>query len=158
MKKLRQMFATPTALRKLMNCYPPYLGAGIQVTHISDDYRIIDVQMKLRWYNRNYVGTHFGGSLFAMTDPFYMLALMNILGNQYLVWDKGADIDFIKPGAGTVFVKFEVTESMLQDIYQHTDSGDKYIPTYPVTIIDEQGETVAKVNKRIYIRRKPNAR
>ena len=152
------MFATPTALRKLMNCYPPYLGAGIQVAHISDDYRIIDVQMKLRWYNRNYVGTHFGGSLFAMTDPFYMLALMNILGNQYLVWDKGADIDFIKPGAGTVFAKFEVTESMLQDIYQHTDSGDKYIPTYPVTIIDEQGETVAKVNKRIYLRRKPNAR
>ena len=43
--------------------------------------------MKLSLRNQNYVGSHFGGGLFSMTDPFYMLMLMNVLGSEYLVWD-----------------------------------------------------------------------
>jgi hypothetical protein len=87
-------------MRCFMSFYPPYLGAGVRVRHISDDFRDVTVSMGLGWYNRNYVGTQFGGSLYSMVDPFYMLMLMENLGRQYIVWDKAADIDFISPGKG----------------------------------------------------------
>src|SRR2546429_7301474 len=67
-------------LRRGINLYPPYLGASVRVTHISDDFRRVEVEMPLRFYNRNYFGTHFGGSLYSMCDPFYVLMLANILG------------------------------------------------------------------------------
>lgn len=110
--------------------------------------------MRQRWYNRNYVNTHFGGSLYAMVDPFYMLMLIPILGNDYVVWDKAATIDFIKPGRGTMTAEFSITEAMVTDIIEQTAAGDKYLPRYQVLILDEQGETVAKVNKLMYIRKK----
>jgi len=89
-----------------------------------------------------------------MIDPFYMLLLMNNLGKDYIVWDKSADIEFIKPGKGTVSANFIVTDEMLTEIKQKTANGDKFLPTYPVTIVDESGEIVAKANKTLYIRRK----
>lgn len=151
---IRQLVSTPKALRWVMNCYPPYVGAGIRVRRISSDYRQIDVEMKLRWYNKNYVGTQFGGSLFSMTDPFYMLSLMNVLGKDYIVWDKGADIDFIKPGKGTVTASFNVTDEMLIEIRNATRDGSKFLPTYPVQLKDQTGNTIAQVSKRLYIRKK----
>src|ERR1039458_6644721 len=60
---------SPAHLRRLVNLWPPFLGAGIRIKHIAPDMKAVDVEMKLRWWNANYVGTHFGGSLFAMTDP-----------------------------------------------------------------------------------------
>jgi len=72
-------------LRWLINLWPPFLGAGIRVTRLQPDWKAIDVEMKLRFWNANYVGTHFGGSLYAMTDPFYMLMLIENLGSDYVV-------------------------------------------------------------------------
>ena len=69
-------------LRWLLNFYPPYLGAGVKVRYISSDFREVRVSMGLKWYNRNYVRTQFGGSLYSMTDPFYMLMLMENLGRD----------------------------------------------------------------------------
>ena len=138
----------------IMNLYPPYWGTGISVRAIAKDYRYLKVEMRQRWYNRNYVNTHFGGSLYAMVDPFYMLMLIPILGNDYVVWDKAATIDFIKPGRGTMTAEFSITEAMVTDIIEQTAAGDKYLPHYQVLILDEQGETVAKVNKLMYIRKK----
>ena len=80
----------------MLNLYPPYLGAGVKVTHISEDWRELRVSMSLRWFNRNAVGTHFGGSLYAMVDPHLMLLLIRLLGEKYWVWDQSAAIDFIK--------------------------------------------------------------
>ena len=88
-------------LRWALNFYPPYLGAGVKVRHISSDFREVRVSMGLTWYNRNYVRTQFGGSLYSMTDPFYMLMLMENLGRDYVVWDKAAHIEFVSPGKGT---------------------------------------------------------
>ena len=93
-KRLLAWLNSPSGLRRILNLYGPYLGAGVRVRYLAKDYREAQVEMKLRWYNRNYVGTHFGGSLFAMIDPFYMLLLMNSLGRDYIVWDASADIDF----------------------------------------------------------------
>jgi len=137
-----------------MNWYMPYLGAGIKVTHLANDFSSATVEMKLTWYNRNYVGVHFGGSLYAMIDPFYMLLIMNQLGSDYIVWDKQANIEFVRPGKGRVSATFTVEPSTIEDIKRNTANGAKYLPELPVEIKDEQGQIVAVCHKTLYIRRK----
>lgn len=144
-------------LRWLLNFYPPYLGAGVKVRYISSDFREVRVSMGLKWYNRNYVRTQFGGSLYSMTDPFYMLMLMENLGRDYVVWDKAAHIEFISPGQGTVHAEFKIDEDMLNMIREHTAAGEKYLPNYQVDVRDDRGTLVARVDKTLYIRRKPQA-
>lgn len=141
-------------LRWAVNLYPPYLGAGIRIDRLSPDMRAIRVKMKLTWYNRNYVGTQFGGSLYSMTDPFYMLMIMENLGRDYIVWDKAARIDFIKPGTGTVYAEFAIGEALLEEIRQRTSGGEKYLPELQVDIRDDSGQLIAQVHKTLYVRRK----
>ena len=156
-RSISNWLTSPSGLRRIMNMYGPYLGAGVRVRHLAKDFREAEVEMRLHWYNRNYVGTHFGGSLFSMIDPFYMLLLMNSLGRDYIVWDASASIDFIKPGRGTVRARFLVTDDMLADIRAKTAQGEKYLPSYDVMITDESGDIVARVSKTLYIRRKPES-
>jgi len=137
-----------------MNLWPPFWGMRIHILSISDDWRHIRMRMKLSLRNKNYVGTHFGGGLFVMVDPFYMLMLSNILGRDYLVWDKSAQIEFVSPGRTTVFADFRLDEAAIAEIKAQTASGDKFEPTFPVDIVDAQGKIVARVRKTIYIRRK----
>ena len=137
-----------------MNLWPPFLGAGIRVKHIAADYKEVVVSMKLRWYNRNYVGTHFGGSLAAMTDPFYMLMLIHILGSEYIVWDKTSTIDFIAPGRGTVTARFILKDDQIAEIKDETAEGKAYFPALSVDIVNESGEVVATVAKKLYVRKK----
>ena len=137
-----------------INLWPPFLGAGIRVKHIATDYREVIVTMKLRWYNRNYVGTHFGGSLAAMTDPFYMLMLIHLLGKEYIVWDKTSTIDFITPGRGTVTARFRLNDDQIAEIKNETADGKAYFPALSVDIVNESGEVVACVNKKLYVRKK----
>lgn len=153
-KRFLEWIASAKGMRQLINIYGPYFGAGVKATYIDKDFRQAKVSLPLRWYNKNYVGVHFGGSLYSMIDPFYMLLLMNNLGKGYIVWDKSAEIEFIKPGTGTVSATFIITDDMLKEIKDKTANGDKFLPTYPVVITDEQGEVVAKANKTLYIRRK----
>ena len=140
-------------LRHLLNIYPPYWGTGIVVKNISEDYREALVQMKMRWYNRNYVKSHFGGSLFAMTDPFYMLMLIHILGKKFIVIDKTAHIEFVKPGRGTVTADFKIKDEQIEDIIRNTSDGRRYYPEFSVDIKNGEKETVATVHKTLYIRR-----
>jgi len=138
----------------LLNFYPPYWATGIIVKKVSSDYREIVVRMKMRWYNRNFVNTHFGGSLYSMADPFFMLMLIQILGKEYIVWDKAAHIDFIKPGRGTVTARFAINEKEIEKIMANTAAGEKYFPEFAVDIEDEAGEKVARVVKTLYVRKK----
>ncbi len=140
--------------RLLMNLWPPFFGLRIHIVSIAPDWREITIRMKLSLRNRNYVGTHFGGGLFAMTDPFYMLMLMNILGGDYLVWDKSSTIRFLKPGRGAVVAHFRLSEAQLDEVRQRTATGEKFEPTWRVDIVDAAGEVVASVDKTLYIRRK----
>ena len=142
------------ALRRAVNFWPPFLGAGIRVKHISPDMKSIDVEMKLRWWNANYVGTHFGGSLFAMTDAFYMLMLMANLGPEYIVWDKAASIRYRKPGRSTMRAEFRVNDAQLDDIRAKLGMLRKYEPTFAVEIKDEQGTVIAEIEKLLYVRKR----
>ena len=151
---LKKLFSGAAGLRRGLLLYGPFLGAGVRVEELSADFRRVRVSMGMHWYNRNYVGTHFGGSLYSMTDPFYMLMLMNNLGGDYIVWDKSATIDFLRPGKGRVFAEFELTQAMIDEVKAATAGGEKYLPTWEVTVRDDAGEAVARVEKVLYVRRK----
>ena len=142
------------ALRRWINLWPPFLGAGIRVQRIAPDMKAIDVEMRLRWWNANYVGTHFGGSLFAMTDAFYMLMLMANLGREYIVWDKAATIRYRKPGKSTVRAEFRLTGAQLDDIREKLKTLPKYEPVFTVDVKDEQGTVIAEVEKVLHVRKK----
>ena len=144
----------PRNIRRTINWYPPFLGAGIKVRRISPDWHEVDVEMKLHWWNRNYVGTHFGGSLYVMADPWYMVMLINLLGRDYIVWDKAATIRFRRPGKGTVRAEFRLTDAQLDDIREKLKTQPKYEPTFTVQVKDAAGEVVAEVEKLLYVRRK----
>jgi len=147
------------ALRRGMNLWPPLLFAGIRICRISDDFCAVDVELRERFYNKNYVGCHFGGSLFAMTDPFWMMMVMRNLDRSYTVWDKSAAIDFLRPGRGTVRAEFRLAADALHDIRANTAAEDaKYLKTFSVDIVNDDAETVARVTKTLHIRRKPDTR
>jgi len=148
---------SPRTLGRVMNLWPPFIGAGIRVRHVAADFRSVTVDMTLRWFNRNYVGTHFGGSMYAMTDPFLMLMLLHVLGAEYRVWDKSASIDYIAPGRGRVWARFELLDHDLAQIRHMTESGDKHLHLFNVDVKDDEGMVVARVEKVIYIRRKRDA-
>lgn len=138
---------------RLLNLYPPYLGAGVRV-RTSADLHTFDVRMKLHWWNRNYVGTHFGGSLYTMCDPFYMLILFEQLGRDYIVWDKAATIRFRRPGRGAVRAVFHIPPERIEEIRAAADRDGKVEPVFTAEVRDEQGELVAEVEKLLYVRRK----
>lgn len=144
----------PATLRWMFNLWPPFLAAGIRVARLSPDWRDARVELRMRPWNRNYVGTHFGGSLFAMTDPFWMVLVKEGLGRDYIVWDKAAEIEFVKPGKGTVVAEFHLGEATLADLRARAAGGDKVLHWFDTGIVDASGDVVARVRKQVYVRRK----
>ncbi len=139
---------------RLINLWPPNLGAGILVKFEWKTFKRIDVRMAERFYNRNYFGTHYGGSLYSMTDPWYALMLSENLGRSYIVWDKAASIRFKKPGRGTVHAVFEIEDALLERIRTQLSTEPKMDLTLVVYVKDAEGDVVAEVEKVIYIRKK----
>ena len=144
----------PRRLFWAMRFYPPYLGAGIRVRNIDPSLRFIEVEMPLRPWTRNYVGTQFGGSLYSMCDPFFMLLVMMRLGPAYIVWDKSAQIDFLKPGRGAVRARFDVSEDQLKRIKDGVEREGKVNPVFEVTVADLEGIPIARVTKTLSVRRR----
>lgn len=157
LKKYSQTFPVGV-IRFLGNLYVPFLGAGIKIENIAKDYHYIRVSMPLKWFNKNYVGTHFGGSIFAMVDPWYMMMLINILGKDFLVWDKGADIQFIKPGTTKIIAEFQINEKEIKNIKQEIEKEGRYLFKKEIVILDTNQNIVSKVRKSISIKKKPLTR
>lgn len=145
-------------LKLTMNLWPPFWGSGIKVLELDDDWQYAKIRLRKYWFNRNYVNTHYGGALFSMTDPFYMLLLLHKLGRDYVVWDKKAEIKFIKPGRKDVFAEFKLTEQDLLDINLQLKEQDVIEPVFEVDIHDEDGLLIAKVWKTIHIARKESTK
>lgn len=129
--------------------WPPFIGTGVRVTRIDPDMRAIDVEMRLRPWNRNIMGVHFGGSLFSMTDPFYMAMLMQNL-RGYIVWDKAGSIRFRRPGTGTVRAEFRLTEDQVAELRARVDAEGRYDAHLRVDIVAEDGTVVAEVERVVY--------
>jgi acyl-coenzyme A thioesterase PaaI-like protein len=141
------------ALRlRLINFYPPFLGAGIRARRL--DALTLRVSMKLTPLNRNIFGVHFGGSLYAMCDPWFVLILMQALGRDYIVWDKAASIQFLRPGRGAVMATFHIPPERVEEIRRAAEAAPKIEPTFSAEVLDAHGEVVARVEKLLYVRKK----
>jgi acyl-coenzyme A thioesterase PaaI-like protein len=141
-------------LLRFLNFWPPFMGAGISVDYIATDFTEIDVSMKLKFWNKNYVNTQFGGSLYSMTDPFFMLMLMEQLGPNYIVWDKSASIDFKRPGRGKVYAKFLLDKETVDKIIKDLETTDKIYPVFEVNVLNSAKEIVCTVQKTLYVKKK----
>ena len=144
-------------LIKKVNIYPPYLGMGIRMRSHNEDFTRFEVELRPRWYNRNLFGTHFGGSLYAMADPFFVFIVTMNLGKGYVVWDKSAAIDFLRPAKGKITGIFEIPAEKLNEMQAEVDALGKNTYHFEADLVDESGEAVAQVTKEIYVRSK-NAR
>lgn len=151
------IYRNATLFRHAMSLYPPLLGAGIRVKKVSRDFREVVVELRGNRTNGNAFGTHFGGSLYAMVDPFYVLMFVANLGRNYVIWDVAAKIDFERPGRGTVTARFALTQDDIDRAVTATAQGAKYTPVYVVEVMDGRGERVARIEKTLYIRAKRGA-
>jgi hypothetical protein len=142
------------SLFRLMSYYPPFLGAGIRVRLIRTNPLAFETQMHLHWWNRNYVGTHFGGSLYTMTDPFFMLILQEGLGKEFVVWDKAAHIRYRRPGRGLVRARFEIPVSEIEAIRAQALAQRKLEVRFVAEVLNTQDEVIATVEKILSVRRR----
>ena len=139
---------------KIINFYPPFVFAGIRLKEKNKERTRLVVQMKLNFMNRNIYGTHFGGSLYSMCDPFYVFIVASHLKKDYIIWDKSASIEFVKPGKGKVQAVFEISKEKLQEMKEKADAGTQKNFFFETVITNQNNEVVAKVRKEIYVRRK----
>ena len=123
-----------------INWYPPFLGMGIRVVSVADDATRFDVELRQKWYTRNLFGTHFGGALYTMCDPFYVFIVTLNLGRDFIVWDKSAAIDFLKPARGTIRGVFEISPDRLATIRAEVDERGKQTFHFSTELIDENGQ------------------
>ena len=137
-----------------LNLLPCYRGSGGRVSYIAGDWREMRVTLRLNWRTHNYVGTIFGGSLYAAVDPMYMLMLIKLLGPEYVVWDKAASIRFRKPGTGTLFAKFLIDAAELEAIRRAAANAPSVDRVYTVELTDASGVVYASIEKTLYVRHK----
>ena len=139
------------------NWFPAFRRTGGRLIRIADDWREVRVKLPLSWRTRNYVGTMFGGSLYAATDGISMVMLMKQLGPEYIVWDKSASIRFRKPCRTTVYATFAIDERETDAIRALLATESKIDRQYQVDWTDQEGTVYATVETTIHIRRKESA-
>lgn len=137
--------------RYLFNFIPAYRRTGARVSFISEDFKEVHIVLRLKWTTRNYVGTVFGGSIYGALDPIYMVQLINILGERFVVWDKSATIKFIKPIKGKVFANFIISDELLLKIKKEIEINKEMDIELPIEFYDNNKNIYAKVVKKIYI-------
>ena len=141
-------------LRHGMNLWPPFAASGIRIEEIAPDFRYVRVALHKRPLSRNYVGTLFGGSMFAMTDPFWMVMVLRSIGREYVVWDRAGEIEFLAPGRSTVRTEFRLTDEQLDDLREAAADGSKVLRWFENDLVADDGTVVARVRKQLYVRRK----
>ncbi len=138
----------------MFNFFPAYRGTGGRIVYIADDFSEVRVKLPLNWRTRNYVGTIYGGSIYASVDPIYMLMLIHILGPEYIVWDKAAKIRFRKPGKDTLYVDFKLSQQEINEIKLLAEDAKSVDRIYDLELKDKNGVVHAQIEKTLYIAKK----
>ena len=136
------------------NHFPAYRRTGARITYIAADWREVRIKLPLNWRTRNYVGTVFGGSMYAAVDPIYMVMLIKLLGPDYDVWDKAATIRFKHPGRATLYARFALDEHELDSIRAELVDRPKLDRVFRVHLNDGTGNVHASIEKTIHLSRK----
>ena len=152
---LEKVFKKSTVFKYGFNLSPMYRRSTGRLTYVSDDMKKVDIKIPLSYKNRNYVGSVFGGSLFSATDPIYMIQLLNILDDNYVVWDKHASIRFRRPVKENAYVNFVITEEDLVNIKKDVAEQNEIDFKKVIQITNKQKDVVfAEVTKIIYVANK----
>ena len=136
------------------NTFPAYRGSGGRVTFIRHDFMEVRIKLPLWWRTRNYVGTIFGGSIYASVDPFYMMMLIQCLGRDYVVWDKAASIRFRRPGRTTLYATFQFDQTLVDGIREELRTLGKLDRHFTVELKDAAGEVHAIIEKTVNVRKR----
>lgn len=148
------MRLSPKSVLNLISYWPPYLASGIKVVEVADDISSVTVSLKVRPWNKNYFGTHFGGSLYSMCDPFFVFLLAHQLGKEHIIWDRGAEIEFVKAVSEAVFATFSIDPKYVNEIREAALDQFSVEPELATEIVTSGGDVVARVKKTLYVRRK----
>lgn len=149
-----RMRVTPRRLALGMSLWAPNLFSGIRIRRFSDDWTHATVELHVNLITRNYVKTAFGGSMSAMTDPYFFMLVMHQLGRDYVVWDTRGEIEFVKPGRGVLTAEFHVSPEQADDLRQRARGGVKVLEWFETEITDATGDVVARVRREVYVREK----
>lgn len=154
---LREPPAEPLRARLMrwgFNVFPAFFATGARVTYLDESFREIHVELPLTWRTRNYVGTIFGGSMFAAIDPVYMVMLIKRLGRNYIVWDKSGSIRFKKPGRTTLYARFHLPDALVYELRSQADEFGRVERCFTIELVDAFGVVYARVEKSIVVKRK----
>ncbi len=151
---IKAALSTPTWLRRGMNLWPPYLFAGVRIEAIDPDWRRVRVRLAKTPLTTNYFGTQFGGSLFSMVDPFWVIMLVHNLGTDHVIWDKAGEIEFVAPGKTAVRAELVLDAAVIEQLRAQAAGGERVLHWFECDIVDAAGAVVARTRKQVYIRRK----
>lgn len=138
-------------MRRVFNVWPCIWCTGSRVTFIASNWQELHLELSLNFRTRNRVGTVFGGSIYSSIDPYYMLLLMEILGKEYIVWDKAASIKFIRPITGKVRCRFLISDETIENIKSVIAEKNEFTFEFPLRFEDENANVYAAFTKGVYI-------
>lgn len=148
------MVLTPQMLQERLNSWPTFTAQNISVTRVADDWSEATVRMELTEENGNYYGTAFGGTMFSMVDPFFVILAAQQLGTDFMVWDKSAGIDFLAPGRSAITAHVQMPPEVVASMRSQADDGSKVLRWFNVDFVDESDNIVAQAQRQLYVRRK----
>jgi acyl-coenzyme A thioesterase PaaI-like protein len=148
---LKRYVKVSTIYKYGFNWSPMYKRTTAKLIKVSDDLHYVKIRLKLNWKNRNYAGSIFGGSMLAATDPIYMIQLIQILGDDYVVWDKAVEAKYKKPAKSTIYGEFIFTTEEVDTIKQNVVVNKETDITKTMNLVDENENIIATFNKTLYI-------
>ncbi|SDW58154.1 PaaI family thioesterase [Flavobacterium degerlachei] len=134
------------------NYSPMYRRSTAKIIDISEDLLNVSVKLPISYKNKNYVNSIFGGSMFSAVDPIPMVQLMNLLGDDFVVWDKSAEIYFKKPAKENLYAEFNYTAIEVEEIKSRVQTENE-IEITKITTLTNIDRTViyCEVRKTIYV-------
>ena len=145
-------FGVSKAFKYGFNWSPMYRRSNARIIAVSKDLMKIEIRLPLTYKNVNYMNSMFGGSMFAAVDPIPMFQLVSILGKEYVVWDKSAEIYFKRPAKENLFATFEFSNEEVEEIKSRVKSEKEISISKSTILTNKIGDTVyCEVKKTIYI-------
>ncbi len=153
-KLLKTFFTDAQIYKHGFNWSPMYRRSTGKIIEVSNDLHYVKVKIPISIKNRNYVGSIFGGSLFSATDPIYMIQLMNILKEDYIVWDKDASIKYKRPAKENVYAEFSFSQDEINEIKSQVANNGEFNLVKTLNLVNKQNVVFAEISKTIYIANK----
>ena len=139
----------------MLNLWIPFIFNRIKIVHVSNDFRQIDVRLKLSFWNRNPGKAIWGGAIFSAADSFYPImlkqnALYNGIETQFFT--KSTQVNYIKEAKTNLMFNFELTEDEISNMVRMLNEEGKYQEWHTVYGMDNNLKKCVKVKIQPYLR------